>query len=282
MPYVPEAKDGYLKHTFTGLRKTFPNLLIHKIMNEAIFPFRIELMRRTEGGGASIMEDSLRVYMLDSLKYLSDQVKTHANTVVFDPMATLGDMKKRRDAFINRMLDRTIQPEDEVRKPEWTHSDELIEAADLSFLSITINFEGDKDLDWVQPTRERVPHPIMREIMIGLDKLVVAMSQSHSSQNPRCIIADEAARWNLDILQLYAVVDNYDPGNAVFNPTAMSLNERENMFNADGSFDVPVTKGTPTGELLNTPLVNFDKTVQNDSPGGVAKVDTVANPIASK
>lgn len=279
MAYQSAAKDGYLKHTFTGLRKTFPNLIIHKIMNEAIFPFRIELMRRTEGGSASLLEDSLRTYMLDNLRYLANQVKIHANTVVFDPMAKLADMKKRRDAFINRMLDKTIEPEDEVRRAEWSHSDELLQASELSYHSITIAFEGNGDLDWAQPTRERVRHPILREIIIGLDRLVVVMSQSHSSQNPRMIMADEAARWNTDIYNLYCVVDNYDPGNAVFHPTALSLNERENMFNADGTWDVKATEGTPTGELNDATIVDFDKSVQNDAP---TKVDIVTNPIASK
>lgn len=279
MAYVPEAKDGYLKHTFTGLRKTFPNLVIHKIMNEAIFPFRIELMRRTEGGAATLLEDSLRVYMLDSLRFLRNQIQTHANTVVFEPNASLADMKKRRDAFVNRMLDKSIEPETEVRKTEWSHSDELLQPSELSYHSVTINFEGNSDLDWAQPTRERVRHPVLREVIIGLDRLVVMMSQSHSSQNPRCIIADESARWGLEVLNLYYIVDNYDPGNAVFNPTALSLNERQNMFNADGSWDVPATKGTPTGELDNATIVNYDPSVQNDTP---AKVDIVANPIASK
>ena len=266
MAFVAEAKDGYLKHTFSSLRKTFPNLVVHKIMNEAIFPVRVELIRRTEGGGETIVGDSLRIYMLDSLEYLSQQIKTHANTNVFDPQAKLSTMKAKRDAFINRQLDKSISLESEVRRVEFTHSDELLEASDPSFHSITVNFEGDKDLDWAQPTRERVQNPLLREIIIGLDKLVVAMSISHSADNPRNILADEAARWNSEVAQLYNVVDSYDPGTAVFHPTALSLNERENTFNADGSYDVPATKGTGTGELANNPRLAFDKSVQDDFP----------------
>lgn len=272
MAFEVESKDGFLKHTFTGLRKSFPNLLIHKIINETIVPPRVELIRRTEGGSSSILTDSLRTYLLSALQDIRYGIQEHANTAVFDPQVTLKVRKDTKNAYINRILERTNTAEIEVRKPEFSHSDELLSATDASVHAITFNFQGDKDLDWAQPTRERVDHPVMREVIIGLDRLVVEMSLSHSADDPRTIIAEEAALWISDLDNIYAVVEEYDPGSRTFHPTATSLNERENSFNADGSWDVPVVKGSATGEPLNTARVNFDKSVQDDAPKPASQV----------
>lgn len=261
-----EAKDGYLKHTFTGLRKSFPNILIHKIVNETVVPLRVELMRRTEGGSSSILTDSLRTMMLSALQDVRFEFQEHANTAVFDPDVTLKFRKDQKNAYINRVLDRANTAELEVRRPTFSHSDELLPASDASVHSITFNFEGNSDLDWVQPTRERVDHPIIREVIIALDRLVVEMSLSHSADDPRTIIAEEAALWISDLDNIYAVVEEFDPGSRTFFPTATSLNERENSFNASGKWDVPVVLGAATGEPLNTTRSNFNPAVQDDAP----------------
>lgn len=271
MAFVLGTKDGFMKHTFTGLRKAFPNLIMHKIINEAIVPFRVELIRRTETGGESILTDSLRTYMLNCLHNLRIQIQDHANTAVFDPDATLAQRMKRRDEYINRILDKENTAEKEVRRPEFSHSDELLESLDASVHSVTFDYTGTRDLDFVQPTPERVQNPVLRQVLVAIDRFVVQMSISHSADNPRTILADDAARWISDLDNIYAVVDKYDPGLAVFHPTALSLNERENMFNADGSHDFPVTQGTATGEVDNTPRRNFDTSVQSDVPKPVTE-----------
>lgn len=266
MAFEVEAKDGYLKHTFTGLRKSFPNLMIHKIINETIVPPRVEIMRRTEGGSSSILGDSLRTYLLSALQDVRNAIQDHANTAIYDPDVTLKVRKDNKNAYINRVLDKKNTAEIEVRRLEFSHSDELLPATDASVHSLTFNFEGNKDLDWVQPTPERVDHPVLREVVVALDKFIVEMSRSHSADDPRTIIAEEAALWISDLDNIYAVVEDFDPGTRTFHPTATSLNERENAFNADGRWDVPVTAGAATGEPLDTTRRDFDPSVQNDAP----------------
>lgn len=266
MAFQVEAKEGYLKHTFTSIRKSFPNLLIHKIINETVVPLRVEIMRRTETGSSSILGDSLRTTMLSALQDIRNAYQEHANTAVFDPEITLKERKDRKNAYINRLLDRANTAEIEVRKADFSHSDELLPATDGSFHSLTFNFQGDKDLDWAQPTTERIDHPILREVVIGLDRLIVEMTRSHSADDPRTIIAEEAALWISDLDNIYAVVEEFDPGARTFFPTATSLNERENAFNADGKWDVPVVQGAATGEPLNTTRREFNPGVQSDEP----------------
>lgn len=266
MAFQIEAKDGYLKHTFTGLRKSFPNLMIHKIVNETVVPPRVEIMRRTEGGSSSILTDSLRTYLLSALQDVRYAIQEHANTAVYEPDVTLETRKKNKNAYINRVLKRDNTAEEEVRRPEFSHSDELLPATDASVHSLTFNFAGDKDLDWAQPSPERIDHPVLREVVVALDKLVVEMSRSHSADDPRTIIAEEAALWISDLDNIYAVIEEYDPGSRTFHPTATSLNERENAFNADGKWDVPVTAGASTGEPLNTTRREFNPAVQSDEP----------------
>lgn len=264
MTFQIEAKDGYLKHTFTGLRKAFPNLMIHKIITETMVPLRVEIMRRTEDGGSGMLTESIRTYVLSAIQDIRNEIQEHANTIVFDPTTTLATRKARRAAYIARVLDKNNTSEIEVRTADFSHSDELLPPSDMSIHSITFNFEGNTDLDWAQPTPERVDHPVLREVVIALDKLVVEMSRSHSADDPRVIIADEAAQWISDIDNIYAVVEDYDPTTRVFHPTATSLNERENSFNADGSWDVPVTAGSTPGEATNTTRVDFNPANQKD------------------
>lgn len=248
MAFSASTQVGKMKHTFTGIRPEFPNLLIHKIINEAIKPFRVELMRRTEGGGGTQVTESLRTYMMDNLQNIRTQIQLYADTTTFDPLATLVDRKTRRDTYINTILDKANTAEVQTRKPDFTHSDEILSPLDASFHSITFDYTGQYDKDFAQPTPERIPNDLMREVVIGLDRLVVEFTRLHSSQNPRTLIAEEAAELITDLDDIYQAVDAFDPGQTPFHPSAISLNERDDFFNADGSFDPDVTLGTPTGE----------------------------------
>lgn len=253
MAFVGEAQPGKMRHTFTGIKTMFANYLIHKIINECIRPFRVELMRRTEGGGeASQVTETLRTYMLDELQNIRTQIQTYAFTAVPDPEVALADRKKRRDAYINRMLDKTVSAEAVTREEAFTHSDEILEPADAAYWTITFDYTGQFDKDMAQPTPERVQNDLLREVVIAMDKLVVKMSRSHSSDNPRTILAQEATDFITDLDLVYHAVDAFDPGKVPFRPTAISLNERENFFNADGAFDVDVTQGAAVGEMATT------------------------------
>lgn len=248
MVFVAETEPGKMKHTFTGIRPQFPNLVLHKIINESIRPFRVELMRRTEGGGETQVVETLRTYMLDNLQNIRTQIQRFAFTAVPDPEATLSERKARRDAYINRVLDKTMSAESITRDPEFTHSDELLEPLDASFHAITFDYTGKFDQDMAQPTPERVQNDLIREVVIGIDRMIVQMTRSHSADNPRTLLAQEAAQFITDLDLLYEAVDSFDPGKMVFHPTAISLNERDNFFNSDGVEDVPVTQGWATGE----------------------------------
>lgn len=248
MPFKIEADPGKMKHTFTGIRTTFPNLIIHKIIRDSIGPFRVELMRRTESGGETQLTPSLRTYMLDNLQFINEQIQTHTNTNIFDPDVTLQARKADRDTYINEVIDKSNTAESMSRRPDFTHEDKLLPASELTVHSITFDYEGLTDLDWVQPTPDRVQNPILREVVVGLDYLVVEMTRSHSADNPRTILSQESARFLSGLHLLYQMVDAYDPGLVPFHPTAFSLNERENVFNSDGSHDPAVDAGNAPGE----------------------------------
>lgn len=253
MAFVGEAQPGKMRHTFTGIKTMFANYLIHKIINENMRPFRVELMRRTEGGGeASQVTETLRTYMLDELQNIRTAIQTYAFTAVPDPEVLLADRKKRRDEHVNRMLDKKITAEDITREESFTHSDELLEPADAAYWTVTFDYTGQFDKDMAQPTPERVQNDLLREVIVALDKIIVKMTRSHSSDNPRTILAQEAADFVNDLDLVYHAVDAFDPGKVPFRPTAISLNERENFFNADGTFDVDVTQGAATGEMATT------------------------------
>lgn len=255
------TEDGKIKHSFTGLRKEFPNYLIHKIINEGILPLRKELMKRPESGGETQITDSLRTYMMTGLDYISRLFQTHAFTKVYDPDATLATRQQDRDSYINSVLDKSSTPESRSRQSDFTHSDNLLPAADAAVHSVSFDYVGLTDKDMAQPTPERVQNSVIREVIYGLDLLVVQMTVSHSADNPRTILAQEAARWLTDLDEIYYVVDSYDPGTTPFHPTALSLNEKDNMFNADGSYDVVVGAGGAPGEL--------DENDRVTSPAGV-------------
>jgi hypothetical protein len=249
MTFIGEAQPGKMRHTFTGIKTMFANYLLHKIINECIRPFRVELMRRTEGGGETQLSETLRTYMLDEIQNLRTQIQLYAFTAVPDPEVTLADRKKRRDEYINRMLDKKITAEEVTREEAFTHSDEVLEPSDAAYWTVTFDYTGQFDKDMAQPTPERVQNDLLREVIVALDKLVVKMTRSHSSDSPRTILAQEAVDFITDLDLVYQVIDSYDPGKVPFRPTAISLNERENFFNADGTFDPNVTDGSATGEM---------------------------------
>lgn len=247
--YNPSVVPGKMKHTFTGVRPEFPNYLVHEIIRAAIVPFRVELMRRPEAGGETQVTDSLRTYMLDNIQYIREQFQENAFTAVYDPDVTLTERKAKRDVYVNTVLDKSNTAEAQTRLESYTHSDEMLPAADSSVHSLTFDFTGLNDRDLAQPTPERVQNPLIRNTIIALDRIVVNMTVSHSADNPRTIIAQEAAAWITDVDGVYHMVDSFDPGKVPFHPTALSLNEKDTMFNADGTYDVEVGAGGTPGEL---------------------------------
>ena len=255
MPFTAETEPGKMKHTFTGLRVEFPNLVLHKIIRESVTPFRVELMKRTEAGGETQLTDTMRTYMLDNLETIRKAFQTHANTNVFRPDVTLDERKAARDSFINKVLNKANTAEVQTREPDFTNSDAVLHPADTAVHNITFDYTGESDKDFAQPTPDRVQNSVVREVVVGLDYLVVAMSRSHSADNPRTIIAQEAAGFITNIDLMYELVDSYDPGKVPFHPTATSLNEKETFFNADGVHDPAVTEGQAPGERSSTTRV---------------------------
>lgn len=263
------TEPGKMKHTFTGLRPEFANILIHEIIRNHIIPFRMEIMRRTEGGGETQVTDSLRTYLLDNLEHIRKQLQENAFTAVYEPDVTLAERKAKRDGYINTVLNKQNTAEIQTRLETFTHSDELLPAADPSMHSVTFDYTGLLDRDMAQPTPERVQNNLLRAVVVALDKIVVNMSQSHSRDNPRTILAPEAARWISDIDGVYHMVDSDDPGQSPFHPTAMSLNEKDSVFNADGSYDVEVGAGAPPGEL--------DRNSRVETPNGPVSTTGLEN-----
>lgn len=259
MAFKIESGHGKMKHTFTGIRPEFPNFLIHKIINEAVLPFRIELMRRAETAAETQLSDNLRTYMLDNLQYLRSKLQTYAFTAVYDPDVTLETRKTNRDAYVNTVLDKSNTAELETRKVNFTHSDELLGPADVTVHNVTFDYTGLVDKDMAQPTPDRIHNDIVRETVVGLDYMIVAMTRCHSADNTRTIMAQEAATFITDFVDLlYHNIDSHDPGVVPFHPTATSLNERDNLWNANGEFDPEVDMGGPVAQVDTDTRLSFE------------------------
>jgi len=247
-----EADPGKMKHTLTGLRTEFKNLHVHLIMATCYKPFRQELMRRPEVGSESGMNEALRTMLFESLDCWRKSIQKYQSGEVLDPNITLEDRRSRRTDFAKEILEYDNDFEKISREKSATHTDRVLPPSTNTPESVTFDYTGLNDKDMAQPTPDRVQHPILRALLIGMDKIVVEMSRSHSADNEMTIISQEAVIWLTWISDLWRMVDDYDPNSYPFYPTATSLNERDTVWNADGEFDPNVSDGDASGERAGT------------------------------
>lgn len=255
MTYTVEAAPGKMKHTFTMLRTTFSCEGIHVVLNDGIIPLRKELMKRTEGGGQTVVSEALRTTMMKGVDYIGKRVQEFTDNLSLADDVTLAERVKREEDYVAKATNKGTTIESLAREAGHTQSDELLQAAGESVHTVSFDYTGETDLDMAQPTPDRVQNPMLREFVVGLDYLAVAMSNSHSADNPKTILATEAALWISQLANLHYIVDSYDPSAVPFYPTAISLNEKETRFNADATHDPLVTAGNAVGEPAGTNAV---------------------------
>lgn len=247
--FVVQAAPGKMKHTFTGFKPTFANVHIHLIMLEQVKPLREEIMKRTEVAGEAGWLESLRTKVLEGINATASAVRQYTAQDTIDPGITLSDRQSLREAFKDQAIDKGVSFEDLARNREATHTDQQLHPSQLNPFSVTFDYVGNTNLDWAQPTPDRVQHPQLRLIVIALDSFLVTMSNSHSSDLARGILSDESAIWIADLADLYNLADSARFIPVPFYPTATSLNERETRFNADGSADPNISAGDASGEI---------------------------------
>ena len=252
MSFKASTDPGKMKHTFTGLRAEFPNQHIHAIILNAYKPLRVEIMRRSETGMEATLPEPLRTTIFEGIDYLVQEIREYTAESTMAPNITIDERKKLRQDFGEEIRDKGTDFEKLARQNSATHQDRVLQPGTTIPMSLTFDYQGLGDKDFAQPTPDRVQHPVLRTIVIGLDKLVVMMTDSHSADTETTIISREAEIWLAFLIDLRNVLDKYDPGNMPFFPTSRSINERETSFNADGSNDPLISDGDAPGERAGT------------------------------
>ena len=247
--FIVQAEPGKMKHTFTGFKPVFANVHIHLIMLEQVKPLREEIMRRTEVASEAGWLEALRTKVLEGIEATSHAVRQYTAQDTLDPEITLEERRRLRDEFKDKALDKNVPFEQLARSREATHTDQHLHPSQIHPFSVTFDYQGLTNLDWAQPTPDRVQHPQLRLVVIALDTFMVTMSNSHSSDLSRGILSDDSQTWLADLADLYNIADSARYIPQPFYPTAESLNERETRFNADGSQDPPISLGDASGEV---------------------------------
>lgn len=247
--FVVQAEPGKMKHTFTGFKPVFANVHVHLIMLEQIKPLREEIMRRTEVASEAGWLEALRTKVLEGLEATAMAVRQYTAQDSISPDITLEERRTLRDSFKSEALDKSVTFEQLARSREATHTDQQLHPSQIHPFSVTFDYEGLTNLDWAQPTPDRVQHSQLRLVVIALDSLMVTMSNSHSSDLARGVLSDESAIWLSDLADIYNIADSARYIPQPFYPTGESLNERETRFNADGTSDPAINAGDASGEV---------------------------------
>jgi len=255
-PYMVEAADGEMLHTFTGFIETFANITIHEIFSRQFVPLRNEMMRRTETSSESSMPEPLRTKMMEGLDAICRAIQQGTLLAQAQPPTTLQARVQQRTDFVNRIVQKAQELESLSRELASTHADEVLHAAQMNSRTVSFDYPGDFDLDWAQPTPARVQHPTMRAFVIGLDLIMVKISQSHSRDLVAGILKFESGQFIAALSMLYNIIDDTSHVRTPEYPTAVSLNERASLFNNDGSKNWKLDQGKGIGEASTTTRMN--------------------------
>ncbi len=253
MTYIVGADPGKMKHTFTGLRTAFPNSRLHLFLASAYIPFRKELLRRKEvGNSSSGITEPLRTKVLENLQFFMRQLQQYTAETGATSAATLDERIANRTKFMDAVLDKSMKLETLAEQSAATHTDQVLGASVSAINTLTFDYEGVSDRDMAQPTPDRVPSIAIRALIVGLDRLIVDMTNSHSAENQFTFVREDVTSWITRLSDMYHEFELYNTTEWPYLPTNMSLNEVEQRFNADGSFDIAVTEGDTGGEVNDT------------------------------
>ena len=253
--WTPETDDGKVKHTFTGLRASFPNRAMHWVVMEGIVPFRVEMFSRPEKNTPAPWPEDLTTLAHMAIREIAEDMRRLADERSPDVVPPLADREQRLREFVDRANDPSVTVEALAKGPGATHTDRILQAADERIAQVEFDFTGKQDPDWAQPTPARVVNRPMRALIISLDRLIVAMSRSPSADYQRTFHRQDVARWVALLADLHLIVNEGGENKEPYYPTRITRSMLDGTYNADGSDDPLVTDGgSQAGEATRPPI----------------------------
>lgn len=252
--YTDEAQPGKIKHTFTGLRQQFPNQAIHSVILQRILPFRREMFLRPEFQQEQRWETNLVTLFQRGLTDISDAVKEYTDrNSASDVNKSLDERAKDLADFINKANAKDKSLETLAKDVAATHADEQTQPADQRIGSLHFDYTGNNP-DYPQPTPGRMPNGSARVVVVGIDRLIVLMSNSHSADHPKTINEHDAAVFQSHLADLFNVIQRAGEVDTPYYPTSLRRSQLDGVFNADGAHDPDINDGSgQQGDTVNNP-----------------------------
>lgn len=241
--YQDEPGVGRMRHTFTGLRSTFPNLAVHYVIGKQILPLRIAIVQQGAGQQDGHMDVNLMTHIHDGIDNITQTLKQ----VTFDghdelANATLEQRRQRQQDFIKKANDPTYSVEEMAKALGASFSDALLQPVGTGDPSLNFDWEG-KDPDYPQPTPGRFPNSDVRMIIVGLDLITVHMTVMPSASVRRNINAEDNGRLQAMFADLYGLASWAAQRIQPYNPTGTLRSQMDGVWNADGTADPYLNEG---------------------------------------
>ena len=245
--YKDEADAGKMRHTYTGIRASFPNRGIHYIIVDSINPLRRELAVRPEAQQHGRWEMNLVTTVQQGLTDISDNIKKMTNQVSEQMLgASLADRVKKKQDYIDRANSLDVELEELAKDRNATHSDEALGPANARITALNFDYTG-ADANYPQPTPGRFPNAHFRAVISELDHLVVTMTNSASADHPRTINVYDAMIFQTILSDIFNIVENAGSLQQPVYPTGYTRAQLDGMFNADGTYDPDLNEGSGRG-----------------------------------
>lgn len=251
--FQPAAEQGFMRNTFTGVRATFPNVDIHMIIREKILPFREELCRRPEFQSQVVWREALTLFCHQSLQAISDGIKMHTYRAVMTADQRLADRSRVQSDFIAAANSPNSLLEDLLANGIPSHRDQQMNPASPHINTITVDFSGE-DPKYPQPSPGRYPDAKMRILVVGLDHLLVEMTNCPSADAPSMINPEDAAFWQSCLVDGYALVTRAGTIQTPYIPTGLGREQYDGIWNANRGFDRPIEDGSAQWSDVPTTL----------------------------
>lgn len=248
--FKEEAAAGRMRHTFTGLRATFPNLAVHYIIAKQVLPLRLSIVQQAVGQQDRHIDGTLMTHIHDGIDHITQTLKQVTYNGQNDQAAmSLEQRRKAQQAFIEKASDKGYTVEEMAKALGASFADSLLQPVGSNDPSLAFDWEG-KDPDYPQPTPGRFPNSDLRMIIVGLDLITVYMTTMPSASIRRHINAEDNARLQTMFADLFGVVTWAGQRTEPYNPTGTARSQMDGVWNADGSKDPLLNEGdAQRGEL---------------------------------
>ena len=249
--YQEASQPGKMRHTFTGLRTTFPNLGLHYVIAKQVLPLRVLIVQQGAGKQEGPIDVNLMTAIHDGIDNISRTLKTLTFTGAGDlANADLATRRKAQADFIGKSAAAEYTVEKMATDLGASFADALLQPVGINDPTVSFDFKG-QDPDYPQPTPGRFPNNDIRMILVGLDLITVYMTTMPSASMRRQINQEDNARLQAQFADLYAATSWGAQRSEPYNPTGTMRSQLDGVFNADGSFDPQLNEGdAQKGEQL--------------------------------